>query len=91
MRCVIVEDTGITLGDVHRHFGEPMRDIVDALTHRKDKGEAYKAYVKRCCEHSVARVVKKYDVYDNADPRRYCKGAPYSRYGWTLEYIDGLE
>jgi (p)ppGpp synthase/HD superfamily hydrolase len=83
-----VEDTGVMLVDIERHFGEAMRRVVDSLTRRED--ETYKDYVRRCCEHSVAKVVKKYDVYDNADPRRYCKEAPISRYAWTLEYIENL-
>jgi (p)ppGpp synthase/HD superfamily hydrolase len=87
----LVEDTGVELGDIHRHFGEIIRDSVDALTRRKDEDETYKDYIRRCCEDNLALTVKKYDVHDNADPRRYCKEVPYSRYAWTLGYINDLD
>jgi len=53
--------------------------------------ETYKEYIKRCCEHLVGRKVKRYDVYDNADPRRYCEGVPTGRYIWTLDYLNEIE
>ena len=84
-----VEDTGVLLVDIERHFGEQIRNSVDALSRRE--GETYKDYIRRCRKDRVALFVKKYDVYDNADPRRYCKGSPTSRYTWTLEYINDVE
>ena len=91
-----VEDTETTLEDIETHFGELIRKIVDHLSQRVDpdtgeKAETYKEYVGRCCENRIARVVKRYDVYDNADPLRYCKESPIGRYAWTLDYIEELD
>lgn len=99
-----VEDTETTLEEIYEAFGDEVGGAVDSLTRRghwephPDQEEAkwvwdetYKEYIRRCCQNSVARVVKKYDVYDNADPRRYCEGVPIGRYTWTLEYLRELE
>jgi len=96
-----VEDTETTLEDIHGRFGSLIGDAVDALTRRgylqmtPDKEwiwlETYKEYVVRCCQNPIARVVKRYDVYDNFDPHRYCDGVPVGRYAWTLEYLESLD
>jgi (p)ppGpp synthase/HD superfamily hydrolase len=98
-----VEDTEVTLEEIYERFGTLVGEAVDALTRRgsyqpspmlNDRdwvwGETYKEYIKRCCENLIARVVKRYDVYDNFDPRRYCDGVPIGRYIWTLDYLDHL-
>ncbi len=53
--------------------------------------ETYKDYIHRCCGHLIGRKVKRYDVYDNADPRRYCAGVPTEKYIWTLDYLNSIE
>lgn len=91
-----VEDTEATLEDIETHFGSMVRDGVDAMTRRKDPdtgdwAETYKEYIYRCCQSLIGRKVKRYDVYDNADPRRYCEGVPTGRYTWTLDYLNQVE
>lgn len=94
-----VEDTDATLEMIGDLFGGAVLGGVDAMTRRLDPDphsgekwlETYKEYVARCCEHLIGRKVKRYDVYDNADPRRYCEGVPTERYIWTLEYLNGIE
>lgn len=94
-----VEDTSATLEDIQRDFGDEVVEVVDAMTrrgHLDEDGrweweETNREYVVRCCQHPIARVIKKYDVYDNADPRRYCEGVPVKRYIWALDYIRNLE
>lgn len=99
-----VEDTETTLEEIHERFGSLIRDAVDALSRRGHWetqplqqealwvwDETYKEYIRRCCKNNIARVVKRYDVYDNADPHRYCEGSPIGRYVWTLDYIQRLE
>lgn len=102
-----VEDTPVTLQEIHNLFGSLVGDAVDALTRRghweanpasgdpKWKwvwDEEYKKhYIPRCCRNQISRVVKEYDVYDNADPRRYVEGVPLGRYFWTLTYIQKLK
>jgi (p)ppGpp synthase/HD superfamily hydrolase len=95
-----VEDTEATLAQIQELFGDTVTDAIDALTRRghyemtPEKvwvwDETYKEYIIRCCKNPIGRVVKLYDVYDNADPRRYCKGVPISRYVWALEYLNSL-
>ncbi len=93
-----VEDTNTTLEEIHEQFGSLVGDAVDALSRRGHwefkkwiPDEDYKDYIPRCCENAIARVVKRYDIYDNSDPRRYCKGSPIGRYVWALDYINELE
>jgi len=93
-----VEDTDATLEEIGDLFGGAVLGGVDAMTRRLDLSdspekwlETYKEYVARCCEHLIGRKVKRFDVYDNADPRRYCEGVPTERYIWTLDYLNGLE
>ncbi len=91
-----VEDTDATLEMINELFGGAVFAGVDAMTRRPDPDtgewlETYKEYVARCCEHLIGRKVKRYDVYDNADPRRYCEGVPTQRYIWTLDYLNGIE
>jgi len=81
-----VEDTDTTLEDIHERFGPCIGEAVDALTRRRT--ETYKDYIIRCCENKIAGVVKRYDVYDNFDPSRYCEGIPVKRYAWALEYLN---
>ncbi len=92
----VVEDTEATLEMVRDAFGEVVHSGVDDMTRRKDPEtgewlETYKEYVVRCCNGVIGRRVKRFDVYDNADPKRYCEGVPTGRYIWTLEYLDELD
>jgi hypothetical protein len=91
-----VEDTEATLAQIEERFGAVVLGGVDAMTRRVDPDtgenlETYKDYIRRCCEHLIGRKVKRYDVYDNADPRRYCEGVPTGRYIWTLDYLNAIE
>ncbi len=91
-----VEDTDATLEMIGDQFGAAVLGGVDAMTRRQDPKtgewlESYKDYIARCCQHLIGRKVKRYDVYDNADPRRYCEGVPTGRYIWTLNYLNDLE
>lgn len=91
-----VEDTDAALEDIYELFGVLIGDAVRAITRDKDDSsgewrETYKEYIGRCCEDLIARIVKRFDVYDNFDPRRYCEGVPIGRYIWTLDYLDQLE
>jgi len=68
---------------VTRHFGE-------------FEGETYKEYIARCCQNSIGKIVKYYDLIDNLDPQRMSyletgeqKGMT-KRYEWSLDYIKGL-
>ncbi len=87
----VVEDTQITLKEVTDTFGSLIYQPVEALTRRfKEDGEpaeTYREYIVRCCENRIARVVKRYDVQDNMDPRRWHPDVPYKRYLWVLQYM----
>lgn len=64
----VVEDTQVTLNDLHRQFPTVVVNAVDALTHRK--GEDRATYYRRVRSNERARKVKLADVDDNADPER---------------------
>ena len=52
----LVEDSPVTLAEVHEHFGARVASAVDALTKRKEGG------VKEPLEHYLARVVANPDA-----------------------------
>jgi hypothetical protein len=65
----VVEDSGITLGELQR-LGYPpdVVDAVDALTRRE--GETYEDFVERAGRSPIARAVKAADLRDNMDLSR---------------------
>jgi (p)ppGpp synthase/HD superfamily hydrolase len=92
----VVEDTETTLEDVETRCGAFIRAGVEAMTRREDPdtgewAETHKDYIRRCCADPIWRVIKRYDVYDNYNPRRHHPKSPIGRYAWTLEYIEGLK
>jgi len=64
----VVEDTDVTLNNLHRLFPSYVVMAVDALTHRK--GEDRELYYRRVRANERARLVKHADIDDNADPGR---------------------
>ena len=63
-----VEDTGVSLAYLARHFSARIVDAIDALTRRP--GESYETYLGRVRVNDLARLVKLADVADNTDPQR---------------------
>lgn len=64
----VVEDTHVTLNDLHRMFPTHIVAAVDAITHRKN--EPRDAYYQRVKANPLAHRVKLADVDDNSDPER---------------------
>ena len=89
----VVEDTPVTLESIGQKYGPRVTRAVDALTRRTGgpTGESYKKYIERCCKDPMARIIKKFDVQDNMDPKRYHPDVPYKRYIWTLQYLQELK
>lgn len=58
-----VEDTDTTLDEIEMFFTHRIREIVDALTHRK--GESYDEYIKRLLKEPDAIAIKIADICDN--------------------------
>lgn len=59
----VVEDCGITLDEIEDEFGRPVRDAVDAISHRD--GESYPEYWRRITGNTIAVRVKVADSRDN--------------------------
>lgn len=61
----VVEDTEVTLEEIRRRFGDPVAEIVDALTRRE--GEAYVEFVERAATAAEGKawLVKRSDVLHN--------------------------
>jgi (p)ppGpp synthase/HD superfamily hydrolase len=71
----VVEDTGATIEDVKRFFGEEIAEVVDVLTKREEDGRD--DYLKRVLKNPTARFVKMQDAicnlqesYKSGDARR---------------------
>lgn len=63
-----VEDTGVSLAFLARHFSARIVDAIDALTRRP--GESRESYLSRVRVNDLARLVKLADIADNTDPKR---------------------
>lgn len=61
----MVEDCGVTLGQVGATFGPHIAEAIDALTRRE--GESYREFIQRCKGNEMARKVKLADLRDNMD------------------------
>jgi hypothetical protein len=70
----VVEDCGLEVRLIAHRFGEHIGAAVDALSRRE--GEAYEAFIDRCCENRIARDVKFEDISDNLRPERLNKLDP---------------
>ena len=70
----VVEDTGVTLDDLHKEFPVHIVDAVDAMTRRKppkhETTEDDASYLDRIKANRLARFVKVADSLDNSDERR---------------------
>ena len=65
----VIEDTEVALQDLREAgFPQEILDAVDCLTKRE--GETKVDYLTRVKGNELARVVKLYDIEDNADPIR---------------------
>ena len=63
-----VEDTGVSLAFLARHFSARIVDAIEALTRRP--GESRESYLSRVRVNDLARLVKLADIADNTDPQR---------------------
>ena len=59
----VVEDTGVSLDEIHERFGPEVGSAIDALTRRE--GERYFDFIQRASEHPEARQVKLADLHAN--------------------------
>lgn len=83
----VVEDTPITISQVRLTFGPEVGDAVEALTH--DDSRPYMQYIRDLLSCPIAVEVKKRDLTDNADFRRYCEGVGYGRYAKAMAVLIG--
>jgi len=60
----VVEDSDVTVEEIHKHFGSVIAEAVEAIT-RKD--ETYSDYIKRVTKNKLAREVKIADLLDNLE------------------------
>lgn len=64
----VMEDAGVTYGQVANGFGAAVAHAVDACSRRKypdGSKEPYLAFIKRAAAHPVARHVKRLDLLDH--------------------------
>jgi hypothetical protein len=66
----VIEDTDLTFDDLrHMGYAEDVITALDGVTRRED--ETYDEFVERSLAHPVSRRVKRADLEDNMDIRRY--------------------
>lgn len=81
----VVEDSGITLGELGNDFPPDIVEAVGLLTRRK--GEDYESYIRNLKPLESARLVKIEDLNDNLDPNRYFEGRDDTRYENALYFL----
>jgi len=64
----IVEDTEVSMDDIHKRFENRIAEAVEAITHKPN--EPYAQYMKRVEHNRLATIVKMADLLDNMNPKR---------------------
>ena len=83
----IVEDTSVVIGEIQMDFGEVVARSVRALT--RVPGEDYLDHIRAMRKYPIAAEVKKRDLADNADFRRFFHGVAYSKYAKAMGILLG--
>lgn len=66
----VVEDCGYSLQSAEDMFGRNVAQALDAISRRKESGESYFDYIKRCKLNALATKVKLADLRHNSSPAR---------------------
>lgn len=61
----VLEDTDVTKEQLSREFTEEIVEAVELLTH--ESHVPYMDYIQKIRKHSLAKIVKKADIYHNMD------------------------
>ena len=81
----VVEDTGVSLDEIHERFGSEVGSAIDALTRRE--GEQYFQFIERAKAHPHARQIKLADLHANL--RREPHESLARRYNKAIEILRG--
>jgi (p)ppGpp synthase/HD superfamily hydrolase len=85
----VVEDTTVSIEQIHRIFGEDIALAVDAISQRKN--EPRKDYYYRVLQNGLAHSVKLLDLADNTDPKRMCSLDPDTQVRLTVKYMEAYQ
>lgn len=83
----VVEDTSITIEGIVFDFGITVGESVKALT--RLHGTNYLDHIRAMRSYPIAVEVKKRDLTDNTDFRRFFHGAGYERYAKAMGILLG--
>ena len=81
----VVEDTGVSLDEIHSNFGPEVGSAIDALTRRE--GEQYFDFIRRVNEHPEAKQVKLADLHANL--KRQPHESLAQRYNKAIDILRG--
>jgi hypothetical protein len=91
----VLEDTATTFQELYfaldgNRWGLTNEEAFAVAAITRNKGEKYRDYIKRVAANPLAKQVKRYDLLDNADPRRGWAETPLSRYreAWKFLFPD---
>lgn len=85
----IVEDTSVTLAEIHRRFGATIAAAVDAIT--RQPGESPDCYYARVAADPIAARVKRADLHHNSDPARLMVLPPATQRRLVAKYRHAAE
>ena len=80
-----IEDTDITIDEIRKNFGDRVAGALVLLTH--GKGVPYLEYVQAITVDPIATEVKKRDLRDNTDFRRFFPGVDYTKYAKAMAIL----
>ena len=83
----VVEDTPVSLDEIKERFGDRVACAIELLTH--EKGVNYFDYIRAIRKDPIATEVKKRDLTDNSDFRRFFVGVAYSKYAKAMGILMG--
>ena len=88
----VVEDTGVTFGDLEKEFPQEVMEVLRLLTH--DDDEDYYEYVARLKHNPIAKKIKLADIAHNSDQTRLIgsdKDNPETREYFRRKYAKAIE
>lgn len=83
----VVEDTSITIQQIEAEFGKLVSVPLEFLTHQEHV--TYFQYIRNIRDNPIALEVKKRDIIDNADFRRFFQKVKYDKYAKAMGILMG--
>lgn len=84
----VIEDTDTKIEEIREAFGDTVADALDAVSRKSEV--TYLGYIRAMRKYPIAVEVKKRDIIDNCDFRRFFYGVGYERMAKAMAILTGM-